>query len=125
MHQVSASVLHSLIRDAYCEEHVCEKNVDDDASFPTWVLEKAEQRPTFKYWLEVLNLQIILLTFVRAIRLGDFQQFLHSLKKMVPWYFAMNYHNYARWVTVHIKNKEELKSKAPMIHGHFSYGKQI
>lgn len=45
---------------------------------PTWLQERAEQSPAFKFWLKVLNLEITLVTFVRAVRLENYEQFKKS-----------------------------------------------
>ncbi|CAG9821995.1 unnamed protein product [Phaedon cochleariae] len=53
------------------------------------------------------------------LRQGDFDLFRETLKQMAPWYFLFDHQNYARYLTVHIQDLEELPSKAPDIHKEF------
>lgn len=67
MHEVTAVVLHSLLLDAH--------NVTDPENhetLETWLLQICSKSPTFKFWLTVLHLEIILLNFVKSIRSGDY-----------------------------------------------------
>jgi len=45
---------------------------------------------------------------VRAHRQGDFGLYVESLKALVPWFFALDHQNYARWIPVHIRDMENL-----------------
>ena len=58
--------------------------------------------PTFQYWDTILNMEILGLIFVRAHREQDFPLFVEALKALVPWFFALDHHNYAPWIPVHI-----------------------
>lgn len=62
--------------------------------------------PTFQYWNTILNMGIWGLTFVWAHREQDFSLYVESLKAPVPWLFALDHHNYARWISVHIRDLE-------------------
>ena len=33
---------------------------------------------------------------------------MESLKALVPWFFALDHHNYARWIPIHIRDMESL-----------------
>ena len=48
------------------------------------------------------------LIFVRAHREQDFPLYVESLKALVPWFFALDHQNYARWIPVHIRDMESL-----------------
>ena len=43
-----------------------------------------------------------MLIFVRAIRSADFPQYKTSINELLPWFFAMDHVNYARWLYVHL-----------------------
>src|SRR5260221_9119454 len=81
-----------------------------------------ESSATFLFWLTVLCIEVLLLTFVRATRLGDYTLFKDSLRQMMPWFFAFNHVHYARWLAVHLKDLEELEEKAPAVHSEFISG---
>lgn len=117
MHKVTAVVLHSLLIEAY-------NTVDpeNNQTIETWVLQISSKSPTFKFWLTVLYLEIILLNFVKSIRSCDYVLYKESLKDMIPWYFSFDHTNYARWVAIHIKNLEELEEKVPSVHQEFCNG---
>ena len=44
------------------------------------------------------------MVFVRAIRNADFKLYIDALTKIVPWFFALDHTNYARWIPVHLRN---------------------
>lgn len=78
--------------------------------------------PTFHYWDTILNMEILGLIFVRAHREQDFPLCVESLKALVPWFFALDHQNYARWIPVHIRDMESLPTsihKEFEEHGHW------
>eukprot|EP00745_Piridium_sociabile_P012394 TRINITY_DN190_c0_g1_i6.p1 TRINITY_DN190_c0_g1~~TRINITY_DN190_c0_g1_i6.p1 ORF type:complete len:743 (+),score=169.21 TRINITY_DN190_c0_g1_i6:247-2475(+) len=64
--------------------------------------------PTFQYWDTILRIELLGLTFVRAHRERDFPLYVESMKALAPWFFALDHHNYARWVPIHIRDMESL-----------------
>ena len=48
------------------------------------------------------------LIFIRAHREVNFPLYVESLRSLVPWFFALDHHHYARWVPVHIRDMESL-----------------
>ena len=67
-----------------------------------------EKSPTFQYWDTVLNMELLGLIFIRSHREGNFPLYVESLKALVPLFFALNHHNYARWIPIHIRDIESL-----------------
>ena len=119
-HQKTAVALYSLLYDAY------EAASDVDAiPLQEWAEEKAKQLPTFKFWFNLLNLEIILLTFVKSVREGSFDLYKKSLKNMVPYFFSMNHPQYARWLPIHIRDMETLEDACPEIYQQFMAGKEV
>ncbi|CAG9766130.1 unnamed protein product [Ceutorhynchus assimilis] len=117
VHQVTASVLHTLLLEAY------ENDDPDNLDVDLWVLERGKENPTFYYWLQVLNHHILLSTFVKSIRQSNFLLYKECLHRMLPWFFLFDRQNYARWLKVHSMNLEELEEKAPELHQQFLLGK--
>ncbi len=56
---------------------------------------QAQQSPTFKFWHLTLELELLLLIYVRPIREGDFELYVESLAKLAPWMFVLDHTNYA------------------------------
>ena len=114
-HQVAAAALYFLQKQA----HECS---DDSETFENWCKRKAEQHPQFLYWAIVLELELLLMTYVRSLRTGDFLLYIQVLGKLVPWAFALNHHNYAIWLPVHIRDMISLKEKHPTVLQQFLKG---
>ena len=69
-----------------------------------------------------MRLEVILLSFVRSLRQGNFELYIESLKKLAPWMFALDHINYARWLPVHLRDVLLLKHKHPEICAAFQDG---
>ena len=50
--------------------------------------------------------EILIFMFIRAHRERKFALMLDTLRYLVPLFFAMDHQNYARWVTVFIRDME-------------------
>lgn len=98
-------------------------DLEDGISFESWLQDRCSESPTFKYWLILFNLEITLLSFVRAVRLGNYLEFRESMKDMMPWYFVFDHQNYSRWLSIHVWDLEHLECNAPDIHAEFMEGK--
>ena len=70
----------------------------------------------------VLELELLLMTYVRSLRKGDFLLYIQVLGILVPWAFASNHHNYARRLPVHICDMITLKEKHPTVLQQFLKG---
>lgn len=90
-------------------------------SLDEWIL-TVSSFPMVKYWLTVLKLEVLLLTFLKSVRTGDFNMYIKSLRGMIPWFFALDHPNYSRWLCIHLKDMIELKIKAPKILQEFVQG---
>ena len=64
--------------------------------------------PIFQYWNTILDMELLGLIFIRAHRERKFSLYIESLKALAPWFFALDHHNYARWIPVHICDMESL-----------------
>ncbi|KAE8741877.1 hypothetical protein FOCC_FOCC012580 [Frankliniella occidentalis] len=117
MHEITCAVLYTLLHEAYDD-----LQPDHAVTFDDFLTEMAAKSPTFKYWVTLFNLEIILLNFVRSIRGEDYNLFKTTLKQMMPWFHIFDHKNYARWVAVHLKDLEELPEKAPSVHQEFCAG---
>ena len=118
-HQITACALHILLQEAY--ESYCE-TTDSPSAMYEWCSRQKTEYPTFYYWMTVLDLQLLLLVFITSLRDGDFNLYVQSLIKMMPWFFALNHHNYSRWLPIHIHDMFNLKSNHPQVHEMFLKG---
>ena len=71
----------------------------------------------------VLELELLLLVFVRSLREGSFPMYLDSLTELAKWFHAMDHTNYARWISVHLKDMTELPVTHPDVTKAFMEGK--
>lgn len=84
---------------------------------------RRSQSTTFHFWDECLQSLQLLLEFNRAQREGDWKLDLSSIVAMLPYFFACNKQNYARWCTFYVlemllKLPEEVKNE--FLTGNFS-----
>ena len=82
----------------------------------------SSQIPQFKYWHTTFQLEMILLRFVRSIRCGEFGLYVNSLSEIAPWCFTLDHSNYARWLSVHIRDMLNLENKHPELYKNFTEG---
>lgn len=75
----------------------------------------AESYP-FRYWDTTHRLEMLLLKFVRSIRMSDFQLYIESLPEIVPWCFIVDNLYIARWLSVHIRDMLALEKTQPDLH---------
>lgn len=102
-HQVSALALTKLQSDAFLRTEG-----EDEKSKEVWRQEMISKNPNFQYWDTVRRMKILGLIFVRAHREKDLPLYIESLKALVPWFFALDHHNYSRWISIHIQDMESL-----------------
>ena len=78
------------------------------------------------YWRLILDFQLHILLFVRAIREGNFELYLETLFCVLKWYFALDKYNYARWATIYWFDLALLEKTCPHVYrelksGNFSF----
>ena len=62
------------------------------------------------------------MTFIRSLRQSSFDLFIDALTQLVPWFFALNHQNYARWASVHLRDMRLLDSIHPQTSKEFRSG---
>lgn len=121
-HQMTAASLHLLMKKAY-EEYSKTEEIDGPARpFDEWREEKMKKCPQFLYWATVLDFELVCLQLVRAIREADFSLYLKAIRELLPWMFALDSHNYARWLSLHYRDMCELPLKHPDVYAEFRNG---
>ena len=119
-HQITASSLYILLQKAYNEYTQNEVNVKPKKD---WIAEKSAACPHFKFWNMVLELELTVMLFVRAIREGDFQLYIEALTKIVPWFFALDHVHYSRWIPIHLRDMISLRERHCDVYEEFVKGK--
>ncbi len=120
-HQVTAASLHTLLQKAYSEYiNAAEMEV---LTLEKWCEIRSQESVQFSYWHKTLTLEITLLLFIRSLREGNFQLYVESLAKIVPWMFVLNHTHYSKWLPVHIRDMMQLSDKHPAILAEFEVGK--
>ena len=95
-HQVTAVVLYTLQRKAYNDYQ--KTSMDEDLlSFDCWCQKMDTDHPQFCYWRKkVLQLECLLLAFIRSQREANYPLYVETLTAIIPWMFAMDHYHYAR-----------------------------
>ena len=114
--QVSLTSIYGLLNKAY-EESGSELQIFD------WLEERAKSSEMCFYWKMILDYEILTLRFVRSIRQGDLPLYLATLYRILPWSFALDRYNYARWATIHWFSFVLLKERFPSEYREFAEGK--
>ena len=101
---------------------VCEENVDELLSFKTWCIQQSSKVPQIKYWQTVYDMDMLLLRFVRSVRTEDLFLYEKSLDEIADWVFILDHYNYARWLTVHVRDMMNVLVKHPALYRQFADG---
>lgn len=121
-HLVTLGVLNLLQQDSYLKYQT---SIEGGEALPflDWCSDRASENPQFHYWNTVKEIQIQMLIFIRSLRESNFELYCSSLHSMAKWFFALDRTNYARWVSVHLKDLLALSSTHPDLYKEFKYGK--
>ena len=121
-HQVTASSLYLLLQQAYQQYTSRVDEGQDPMSLDDWCAEQIDASPQFQFWFIIMQLELALFIYVRSVREGNFMLYIDSLSKLVPWFFALDHINNARWVPVHLRDMVTLESKHPSVFTEFLAG---
>ena len=122
LHQVTAAALYMLQKSAYEAYTNTDHGENVPLEFLQWNEAQASLHPQFKFWNTVLPLELQQMLYVQSIREGNFSLYVQSIGQLVPWFFAMDQCNYARWVPVHIRDMLALPLNHPEVHQQFLNG---
>ncbi|KAK4304447.1 hypothetical protein Pmani_023602 [Petrolisthes manimaculis] len=123
MHQVTASSLYKLLTESY-EAYVIDVRTDDkqEHSFEDWCNMRKTQSPQFQYWYMIFEMELAILALIRSFREANFDLYCQALQKLIPFFFANNNTNYARWLPIHLRDMLHLGGTHPQIKSEFSKG---
>ena len=119
--QTTACSLYILLQAAYKEYALgCSEGTFSDLE--SWCDRMSTEKPHFQFWYLTLLLELDIFAFIRSIREGNLSLYLASLAKLIPWVFAMNHINYARWLPVQVRDMKSLAILSPSTEAKFREG---
>ena len=82
-----------------CFKNLCESDEMKEICnrYDQYVSECSSVQPTFKFWSTYIDM-VALLQFVRATRECDWNMHLNAVRAMLPWFYAHDAQNYARYL---------------------------
>ena len=83
---------------------------------------RCENGKLSEFWVSYLDLVDILLAMKRASREGDWDLHLSSIRKLIPWYFAYDNINYARYLSSYLSEMSHLEDEHPHVFTHLMSG---
>lgn len=125
-HQVTAAALFCLRNQAYNSYKVeVESEANPAMPFNDWCTLMETQHPQFRYWSKTFNLEVLFLQFMQSQREGNFELYISTLGRIVPWMFAMDHFHYAKWLPVHVRDLMQLQHECPTVYQEFREGKFV
>ena len=83
-HQITASSLYLLQRNA-CKEYIQTLGTDSEMmSLEDWCDARSDSSPQFQFWPLILQLELVVMVYVRALREANFLLYIEALSKIVP-----------------------------------------
>ena len=98
---------------------ICPKKFNKEED---WKKAMAKKCPQFRYCASVLDLELVCLRLVGAFREADFNMYLQSIRKLLPWMLVLDHGNYARWLSVHYCDMCILSPKHLDMYNYFQEG---
>lgn len=95
---------------------------EDNSKYFKWIEKKRQESPQFQYWITTMELEAILLHFVKTLRTADFEEFISVMERMCPWYLVTDHGHYGRWLPVFLADMKKLREKHPEIYRQFKMG---
>jgi hypothetical protein len=119
-HTVTAAGLYVCLKRSldYCKQ----QNGKAMMSFDEWRENQKTSFIQFRFWDIELELELMVLTFVRSITESQFKLYTDCLQKLLPWFFACEHTNYARWLSVLVRDTLSLEQTHPTIYKQFTCG---
>ena len=82
-------------------------------------------RPQFRFWHDVLEIELTVSEFVKANRTASFDLYKESLEHRLPWIFVLDHINYSRNLPVHLRDMCALEKLHPSVLKAFKDGKFV
>ncbi|VDI61335.1 Hypothetical predicted protein [Mytilus galloprovincialis] len=98
---------------------------EDQPVFEEWIERREIESPLFHYWSLTMKFEMTILMFIRSLREGNFQLYKDSIALLIPWFFALDHPNYARWLPIHLRDMMVLHDVAPTVAKEFDDGRFV
>lgn len=121
MHQVTACCLYKLLQEAY-ECYCKNEDAQNVIHFKEWCEKRDENSPQFQFWNLVLSMELTIFTLVHSFREANVTLYCQALSELIPYFFANNNLNYARWLPIHLRDMIFLKQRHPQLAQEFKDG---
>lgn len=116
-HEVSLAALNIVLFEQFKSE-----TESDDHSYYEWIKDKKRASPQFQYWITVMELEAILLQFVKCLRTAAIDNIINVLEEMCPWYLVTDHTHYGRWLPTLVSTLKQLLEKHPDVYKEFKRG---
>lgn len=93
--------------------------------YSQYITQMSQEYPTFAFWSSYIELIEALLAFIRATREGNWKLHLAAIRLILPWIFAYDRVNYARYLSIYWFEMKNLETASPLIHKHFLDGEFV
>ena len=123
MHQITACSLYKLLKAAHTDySKETDEQHEEVPSFEAWCEHRKLQSPQFHFLYMVLSMELGILLLIRSFREANFFLYCQSLAELLPYFFANNNVNYARWLPIHYRDMVTLEQKHPQLAQEFQSG---
>jgi len=123
MHQITACSLYKLLKAAHTDySKETDEQPEEVPSFEAWCEHRKLQSPQFHFWYMVLSMELVILLLIRSFREANFFLYCQSPAELIPYFFANNNVNYARWLPIHYRDMVTLEQKHPQLAQEFQSG---
>ena len=122
-HQITACCLYKLRKSAYASySRDASQSSEDVLSFEEWCKKRRLESPQFAFWSLILDIELTILTLIRSFREADFVLYREALSELIPYFFANNNINYARWLPIHLRDMMSIEQQHPQVAREFHKG---
>ena len=118
--QLSLMYIHLLKHTAYSA--YCSAVHGTAESHQVWEQLSRTENPQFKYWPTITELDLLMCRFILSLIEGDFPLYVQACDELCAWFRVMDHTNYARWLSVHVRDMFQLCETHPDIHAKFLKG---
>ena len=73
----------------------------------------------WRFWKSYLDMWELFLCIIYAARSGDWELYVESIGSILPWVFAYDRQNYARYLTLHFMDLLNLEENYPSVYCEF------
>ena len=118
LHQVSLAAFVTLAKEAFQAQ-------SEFWNYEDWKEDLKRRSATAAYWFTVIELEMLLSSFVRTLRQSDFSLFTTSFEAMLPWLAALDHSNYVSWGCIFLCDMHHLPASVAdeFVKGHFTIKK--